>query len=93
MTQSSGQPAHMCEKNLLAAIKALGKDAKLLPLKTRLNCLRETDGCPFATLAQVDAACMRAVNAGYARKTGIIYILTDSGEDRLAELEGELVAA
>ncbi len=95
MTQTTGQPAHMCEQNLLAAIKVLGRDAKLLPLKTRLNSMRKTEGCPFGTLVQIDTSCANAVNAGYVRKTGVIYSLTDEGEIRLSELvsQSELVPA
>ena len=78
-----------CEANLLAAIKALGPDAKLLPLKTKLN-EKRTEACPFATLACVDQACASAMSAGNVGKMGTIYYLTEVGIARLEELSEEL---
>ncbi len=87
------QPVVTREANLLAAINALGSDAKLLPLKTKLNEMRTDKNCPFATLAYVDKACASAMSAGNVGKTGTTYFLTEAGIARLEELSEESAVA
>lgn len=79
MTQTSGQLAAISMEQLLRAIKALGRDAKLDPIKNKLNHGKRMNIDTFYTCADVDRVRTRALEEGYVVVQGRNHLLTKKG--------------